>query len=215
MNTILHLSAYQVRFSVAIDGNPRRVAYDQIMLSTQITLGITLVAIGLSIFLTSLSSINNNWYLFWGLTAAFVVYSALGVFFFARGLHRTRRDYGPSATAPQQQNNVNVVAQPPFAIRDILQIDATVIAGALILLTVSSTSVIPELQKICEVSVALLTGMIVLFFSTSAITAIVSLFSTSESAIRFLRGMSLFWMGFGFFTLLIIMVLVMLNSPYC
>jgi hypothetical protein len=200
---------------VAIDDNQRRVVHDQIMLSTQITLGITLVAIGVSVFLTSLSSINNNWYLFWGLTAAFAVYSALGLYFFGRGLHRTRRNYGPGTTAHQPQNNVNVVVQPPFAIRDILQIDATVIAGALILLTVSSTGAIPEIQKICDVSIALLTGMIVLFFSASALTAIVSLFSTSERAIRFLRGMSLFWMGFGFFALIATMMLIMLNSPYC
>lgn len=100
-------------------------------------------------------------------------------------------------------------------VKDILQINGTVIAGALVLLTFSSTTKIVEIQTICDVSVILFVGMTVLMFSFSCISAIISSIFKSENNEKVARLMSIFFMGMGFFVLSLAMYLIMVNSPNC
>jgi hypothetical protein len=72
----------------------RKMAFDQIVITTKITIGVTLIAIGVSIHLTSLAYINVNWSLFYGLVGAFVGYVAIGVLLLRGGLKQAKKDYG-------------------------------------------------------------------------------------------------------------------------
>jgi hypothetical protein len=73
----------------------RRMVHDQITISASITIGVTLIAVGLSIHLTSIFFIDQeNAALFWGLFGAFIVYEAIGIFLLATGLRRAKKEYG-------------------------------------------------------------------------------------------------------------------------
>jgi hypothetical protein len=163
---------------VAIDDNQRKMVHDQIKITMQITIGVTLIAVGASIHLTSISFINTNAALFFGLFVSFIVYLAIGLTLLAKGLHKAKMEYGASpkqsdATHPTTPANIGTIG-----IRDLIQVDATVIAGALILLTIASLN--PSIPSGLDLFlVRFAAGVIVTPF---ALSAAVLVFATEQNA---------------------------------